>query len=146
MLEPSAQPSATEGWKGSLRTVTTCCITLPNPADFCQPHPTQAAVEVEPAVEAGAEAATPAEVEPTKLAPAETAPAETAPVKTAPAETAPAETAPAETAPAGAAPAASGVKRKAAPLPRVTMHGSQDVPSHRVHPTRMCNPNLQAGP
>ena len=136
MLEPPAQPSATEGWKGSLRTVTTCCITLPNPADFCQPHPTQAAVEVEPAVEAGAEAATPAEVEPTKLAPAETAPAETAP----------AETAPAETAPAGAAPAASGVKRKAAPLPRVTMHGSQDVPSHRVHPKRMCNPKLQAGP
>ena len=113
-------------------------------------------MEVEPAVEAGAEAATPAEVEPTKLAPAETAPAETAqaetaPVETAPAETVPAETAPAETAPAGtapaeAAPAASGVKRKAAPLPRVTMHGSQDVPSHRVHPTRMCNPKLQAGP
>jgi len=113
-------------------------------------------VEVEPAVEAGAEAATPAEVEPTKLAPAETAPAETAPVKTAPAEAKPAETAsagaapavaaPAEAKPAEAAPAASGVKRKAAPLPRVTMHGSQDVPSHRVHPTRVCNPKLQAGP
>ena len=113
-------------------------------------------MEVEPAVEAGAEAATPAEVEPTKLAPAETAPAETAPVKTAPAEAKPAETAsagaapavaaPAEAKPAEAAPAASGVKRKAAPLPRVTMHGSQDVPSHRVHPTRVCNPKLQAGP
>jgi hypothetical protein len=71
---------------------------------------------VQPAVEAGAEAATPAEVEPTKLAPAETAPA------------------------------ASGVKRKVAPLPRVTMHGSKDVPSHRMHPTRMCTPKLQAGP
>ena len=108
-------------------------------------------MEVEPAVEAGAEAATPAEVEPTKLAPAETAPAETAPVKTAPAEAKPAETASAGAAPAvaaqaEAAPAASGVKRKAAPLPRVTMHGSQDVPSHCVHPTRMCNPKLQAGP
>ena len=116
---------------------------------------------MEPAVEAGAEAATPAVVEPTKLAsaeaapaeaaPAEAAPAQTAPVKTAPAETAPAGAAPAEAAPAGAAPAeaapaASGVKRKAAPLPRVTMHGSQDAPSHRVHRTRMCNPKLQAGP
>jgi len=126
--------------------VTTCCITLPNPADFCQPHPTQAAVEVEPAVEAGAEAATPAEVEPTKLAPAETAPAEAKPAETASAGAAPAVAAQAEAAPAEAAPAASGVKRKAAPLPRVTMHGSQDVPSHRVHPTRMCNPKLQAGP
>ena len=111
---------------------------------------------MEPAVEAGAEAATPAEVEPTKLAPAETAPAETAPAETVPAEAKPAETAQAEAAPAvaaqaeaapaGAAPAASGVKRKAAPLPRVTMHGSQDVPSHCVHPTRVCNPKLQAGP
>ena len=131
--------------------MTTCCITLPNPADFCQPHSTQAAVEVEPAVEAGAEAATPAVVEPTKLASAEAAPAEAAPAEAAPAQTAPVKTAPAETAPAGAAPAeaapaASGVKRKAAPLPRVTMHGSQDVPSHRVHPTRVCNPKLQAGP
>ena len=105
-------------------------------------------MEVKPAVEVGGEVAAPGEVasEAPELAPAEIAPAEIVPAELAPAEIAPAEIAPAEIAPSEIAPAASGMKRKAAPLPRVTRHASQGGPSHRMHPTRTCSATQRSQP
>ena len=90
-------------------------------------------MEVEPAVEVGAEVAAPGEVA-----------SETPELATA-------EIAPAELAPAEIAPATSGMKRKvaplkAAPLPRVTRHASQGGPSLRMHPTRTCSATQRSQP